>query len=184
MSREDVRSGWMNHRHHTELYCTEQVKNVAKRQWITMRKAARQSETGTSEEDQSSQIRLLSSQVERIQQSMLGRANTAEWRLCYVPCNPVGGVDPPSCMFPASMIISPPSKSHWSVRLLSSALLFIAWEYWALPGHTRKSVWLMFQLETGKREKITGYMQRVGIIISRNTFCLIMLDGNSGKFLS
>lgn len=37
--------------------------------------------------------------------------------LCYVRWKPVGGVDPPSCMFPPSMIISPPSKSHWYVRL-------------------------------------------------------------------
>lgn len=99
----------MSHTHQKELYATEQVRNVEQRQGITTREAARQSETGTGAAKYACyQVKLKGFSracwAELIQPS--GDA------LCYVPCDPVGGVDPPSCMFPPSMIIRPPCKSH------------------------------------------------------------------------
>lgn len=67
--------------------------------------------------------------------------------LCYVPCYPVGGVDPPSCMFP-SMIIN--LKSHPSGQLEAPVLPFIVWDFRAVAP----AVWLTYRLKKRKRGKV------------------------------
>ena len=140
---------------------TEQVRNAAIRPRVLQQE--KQWGRTTSRRTHSSQMRLLSSQVEGIWARHAELTQLSGDALCYIQWNPVGGVDPPPCMFPSEPRpsvhrLKPTGPSACNHRSSS----FIAPVHPALSGHTSESVWLMSQLkkDEGKR-LVSGWREPV-----------------------